>query len=82
MGPELTRIGDKVRRDWLFSYLKDPHRVQADTPMLRYRLNDDQWRDLTAFLFEEYSSAGIASELPAVTYQDARVVAANTCAAP
>ena len=31
MGPELTRIGDKVRRDWLFSYLKDPHRVQPDT---------------------------------------------------
>ena len=53
MGPELTRIGDKVRRDWLFSYLKDPHRVQPDTPMLQYRLTDDQLRDLTAFLFEE-----------------------------
>jgi cytochrome c2 len=77
MGPELTQIGDKVRRDWLFSYLKDPHRVQPDTPMLQYRLTDDQLRDLTAFLFEEYNSAGVGAEPPPVTYQDARVLAAG-----
>jgi cytochrome c2/nitrate reductase cytochrome c-type subunit len=77
MGPELTRIGDKVRRDWLFGYLKDPHRVQSDTPMLQYRLNDDQLRDLTAFLLEEYGSAGMQSEPPPVTYQDARLLAAG-----
>ncbi len=76
-GPELTGIGDKVRRDWLFSYLKDPHRVQPDTPMLQYRLTDDQWRDLTAFLLEEYSPAGAGAEPPPVTYQDARVLAAG-----
>ena len=76
MGPDLTRIGDKVRRDWLFSYLKDPHRVQPDTPMLQYRLSDDQLRDLTAFLFEEYSSAGAAPETP-IAYQEARLVAAG-----
>ena len=62
MGPELTRIGDKVRRDWLFSYLKDPHRVQPDTPMLQYRLNDDQLRNLTAFLLEEYRSGDAGVE--------------------
>jgi cytochrome c2 len=77
MGPELTRIGDKVRRDWLFSYLKDPHRVQADTPMLQYRLNDVQWRDLAAFLLEEYSSADAGAEPPPVTYQDARLLGAG-----
>jgi cytochrome c2 len=77
MGPELTRIGDKVRRNWLFSYLKDPHRVQADTPMLQYRLTDNQLRDLTAFVFEEYSSAGMQPETPPSAYQDARLVAAG-----
>ena len=77
MGPELTRIGDKVRRDWLFSYLKDPHRVQPDTPMLQYRLTDDQLRDLTAFLLEEYRSADTGPEPPPVTYQDARLLAAG-----
>ena len=77
MGPELTRIGDKVARDWLFSYLKDPHRVQPDTPMLQYRLTDNQLRDLTAYLLEEYSSAGDGSEPPSATYQDARLVSAG-----
>jgi cytochrome c2 len=75
MGPELTRVGDKVRRDWLFSYLKDPHRVQSDTPMLQYRLTDDQLRDVTAFLLEEYSSAGMQADPPPAAYQDARVIA-------
>ena len=72
MGPELTRIGDKVRRDWLFSFLKDPHRVQPDTPMLQYRLTDDQLRDLTAFLLDEYRIGGRGAEPPPVAYQDAR----------
>lgn len=77
MGPELTRIGDKVRRNWLFSYLKDPHRVQSDTPMLQYRLSDDQLRDLSTFLIEEYRSGDAGPEPPPVSYQDARLVAAG-----
>lgn len=77
MGPALTRIGDKVRRDWLFSYLKNPHRVQPDTPMLQYRLGDEQLRDLTAFLLEEYGPGANASEPAPVAYQDARLVAAG-----
>ena len=58
MGPELSRIGDKVGREWLFSFLKDPHRDQPDTQMLQYRLGDDQVRDLAAFLLEEYRTPG------------------------
>jgi cytochrome c2 len=77
MGPELTRIGDKVRRDWLFSFLKDPHRAQPDTPMLQYRLGDDQLRDLTAFLLDEYRSADTGPEPTPIAYQDPRLVAAG-----
>ena len=76
-GPELTRIGDKVRRDWLFSYLKDPHRVQPDTPMLQYRLTDDQLRDVSAFLLDEYRSSDAGLESSPAAYQDARLVAAG-----
>jgi cytochrome c2 len=75
MGPELTRIGDKVRRDWLFGYIKDPHREQPDTAMLQYRLADDQLRDLTAFLLDEYKTAGGEAETAPAPYQDARAVA-------
>lgn len=75
MGPELTRVGDKVRRDWLFSFLKDPHREQPDTEMLRYRLRDDQVRDLAAFLLEEYGTPGGVEEKAPASYQDPRAVA-------
>jgi cytochrome c2 len=75
MGPELTRIGDKVRRDWLFSFLKDPQREQPDTAMLQYRLRDDEVRDLAAFLLEEYRTAEIGAETVPASYQDPRVVA-------
>jgi mono/diheme cytochrome c family protein len=77
MGPELSKIGDKVRRDWLFAFLKDPHRDQSETAMPQYRLAGDQLRDLTAFLLEEYRSAETGPEPPPVTYQDARAVASG-----
>jgi cytochrome c2 len=77
MGPELSRIGDKVRREWLFTFLKDPHRLQPETAMLQYRLTDDQLRDLVAFLLDEYRSAGTGAEPPPVTYQDARAIASG-----
>ncbi|HXK09527.1 MAG TPA: c-type cytochrome [Vicinamibacteria bacterium] len=75
MGPELTRIGDKVRRDWLFSFLKDPHREQPNTAMLQYRLTDAELRDLTAFLLDEYRTAGGEVEAAQAPYQDAHAVA-------
>ncbi len=80
MGPELTRIGDKVRRAWLFSYLKDPHRVQHDTPMLQYRLSDDQLRDLTAFLLDEYRSSDTGPEPAPPGPGDVRRIASGRAA--
>ncbi len=77
MGPELTRIGDKVRRTWLFSFLEDPHRAQPDTPMLHYRLSQDQLRDLTAFLLDQYRSVESGPEPAPVAYQGARAIAAG-----
>jgi mono/diheme cytochrome c family protein len=75
MGPELSRIGDKVRRGWLFSYLKDTHREQPDTAMLQYRLTDAQIRDLTAFLLDEYRTPGGEAEGAPAPYQDAHAEA-------
>lgn len=74
MGPELTRIGDKVRRDWLFSFLKNPHRTQPATEMLQYRLTDDQLRDLTAYLLDEYRTTD-TPEPALAAYQESRAVA-------
>jgi mono/diheme cytochrome c family protein len=71
----LTRIGDKVRRDWLVSFLANPHRTQPDTPMLQYRLTADQIRDVAAFLLDEYRTTDTPES--AAPYQDPRAVAAG-----
>jgi len=77
MGPELTKVGDKVRRDWLIGFLEDPHRDQPDTAMLRYRLTDDQVRDLAAFLLQEYRSGDAGPETSPASFQDAAAVASG-----
>lgn len=76
MGPELTSVGDKLRRAGLFDFLKNPHRSQPATPMLQYRLTDDQVRDLAAYLLETYRTIDTPESAPAA-YQDARAVAAG-----
>jgi mono/diheme cytochrome c family protein len=53
LGPELTHVGAKASRDWLYTWLRDPHRLQPKTLMPRFRLADDEARDLAAYLSTE-----------------------------
>ena len=76
MGPELTRVGDKVRRGWLFNFLKDPHRGQPNTAMPQFRLNDDQGRDLTTFLLQQYRTSDVPAEITPA-FDDPQAVAAG-----
>ena len=53
LGPDLTHIGAKVARDWLYAWIRDPHRFQPKTLMPRFRFEDAEVRDLAAYLAEE-----------------------------
>jgi mono/diheme cytochrome c family protein len=84
LGPDLTNIGNKTSREWIFKWLKDP-RTLSDTNgnvsvngyeneeeprMPRFRLNDTERTALSAFLIERRSS-------PIEPYKfDSRVTAA------
>ena len=50
LAPELGHVGAKVTREWLYSWIRDPHRLQPDTLMPRYRFGDDEVRDLAAYI--------------------------------
>jgi len=50
LAPELAHVGAKVARDWLYAWIKDPHRLQPDTLMPRFRFTDDEVRDLAAYV--------------------------------
>ncbi|MFQ5707266.1 MAG: c-type cytochrome [bacterium] len=48
--PELTRVGSKLNRDWLYAWIKNPKQYNPDTPMPRLRLTDSEARDIVAYL--------------------------------
>jgi len=57
LGPALTHVGAKTSRDWLYSWIRDPHRFQPKTLMPRFRLTDDEARDLAAYLSSEFGDS-------------------------
>ena len=50
VGPELTKVGTKVKPEWLQAWLKNPHTYDVGTAMPHYRFNDGQIATLTGFL--------------------------------
>ena len=58
LAPELGRVGAKVSRDWLYSWIRDPHRLQPDTLMPRFRFTDAEVRDLASYLAEDLADPG------------------------
>jgi cytochrome c1 len=50
VGPELTRIGSKVKPEWLQGWLKNPRTYDPETAMPHYRFNDAQVVTLAGFL--------------------------------
>ena len=50
VGPELTRVGNKAKPEWLQAWLRNPRVYAAETAMPHYRFNDAQIATLTGFL--------------------------------
>jgi mono/diheme cytochrome c family protein len=50
LGPELTRLGNKVKPEWLTAWLQNPRIYDATTPMPQYRFTPQQITILVAFL--------------------------------
>ena len=50
VGPELTRVGSKVKPEWLQVWLRNPRVYDPGTGMPHYRLDDRQVAVLTGFL--------------------------------
>lgn len=63
LAPELERIGDKVREEWLPNFLRNVHYYQASKTMLQYNFDDQEALDVAAFLLDEFWEEGY--ELPA-----------------
>jgi len=50
IAPELSRVGSKVNRDWMYEWIKNPRAVNPDARMPNLRLTDEEARDVVAYL--------------------------------
>jgi len=50
LGPELTRVGSKVKPEWLADWLRNPKTYDPETKMPRYRFDNKQIGLLMGFL--------------------------------
>jgi cytochrome c2 len=74
LGPDLSKVGSKVRRGWLYSFLKDPMRDQPDTLMLRYRFSEDQLRDLVEYIMEDLTDPDVPQKPPEIRFLDPKLI--------
>ena len=50
VGKSLSKIAGKVNRDWLYRWIQTPQSYFPETLMPRYRLSDDEIKDLVVYL--------------------------------
>jgi cytochrome c1 len=86
VGPELTRIGNKAKQEWLAAWLANPRTYDATTPMPHYRFTSQEVATLTAFLQaktdSDYGSGvHLDSANPAQVANGKRLIVALGCAA-
>jgi len=61
VGPELTRVGKKVKPEWLQAWLRNPRTYDPETAMPHYRFNDGQVTTLSGFLLGKSDSDYLAN---------------------
>jgi mono/diheme cytochrome c family protein len=50
VGPDLTRVGDKVTAAWMFQWIKNPRTFRVETRMPNFLLSDEETEAIVAYL--------------------------------
>ncbi len=61
VGPELTKVGSKVKPEWLQAWVRNPHDYDPPTGMPHYRFSDQEVGLLTGFLMGKSDSDLLAN---------------------
>ncbi|MCR4291157.1 MAG: cytochrome c [Candidatus Scalindua sp.] len=54
VGPDLGRLAEKINRDWLYLWIKEPRGYFHETQMPRYRFEEDELRKLVEYLMQDW----------------------------
>ena len=60
VGPNLKEVRVKLKKEWIPEWIQNPHDFRPTTKMPRFRLEEDQVRAISAFIWQ----SGIEAELP------------------
>lgn len=71
-GPDLSRIGDKARPEWIYQWVRNPRAYNPDTRMPDLRLSQQEALDITAYLSGLKDPAAAAEATPPQPRPEAR----------
>ncbi|MFQ5688620.1 MAG: c-type cytochrome, partial [Candidatus Scalindua sp.] len=54
VGPDLGAVSEKINRDWLYLWIKEPQSYFHQTQMARYRFKDGELRKLVEYLMKDW----------------------------
>lgn len=64
IGPELTKVGNKVKPEWLVAWLKDPQGYLEHTKMPRFEWSDKDLYQVSQYLVNKLTDPDLLKDVP------------------
>lgn len=64
IGPELTKVGSKVNREWLVTWLRNPQAYLPHSTMPRYQWSDEDLFKVTAYITSKLTDPDLLTGIP------------------
>jgi mono/diheme cytochrome c family protein len=64
LGPELTKVGSKVKLDWLIAWLRDPQSYLPRTHMPRYGWSEEDLYKVTQYITTKLTDSDLLTNIP------------------
>jgi mono/diheme cytochrome c family protein len=64
IGPELTKVGSKVKPEWLIAWLRDPQDYLPHTRMPRYGWSDEDLYKVTQYIETKLNDSDLLTNVP------------------
>ncbi|MGB8474783.1 MAG: c-type cytochrome [Candidatus Acidiferrum sp.] len=64
IGPELTKVGNKVNTDWLVAWLRNPESYLPHSTMPKYGWSDEDLYKVTRYIQEKLTDSSLLSDVP------------------
>lgn len=64
IGPELTKVGSKVKPEWLVAWLRDPQSYLQHTRMPQYQWSDQDLYEVTQYILKRLTDPDLFKDVP------------------